>query len=239
MRVLALIPARGGSKGFPGKNLALLAGRPLLEWTIQAALDCSCISRTVLSTDDAVIAEAGRRAGAETPFIRPGALAEDTTPALPVIVHAIETLAASGDLFDAVAYLQPTSPLRAAADVARAIALMAETGADTVVSVVPVPHPYSPTSLMQEGADGRLEFCAPPEARKFRRQDKERLFARNGPAILLTRTATLLRGELYGPHIRALPMHAFRSVDIDTAEDLLLAEAVAPLAAATLAGERA
>ncbi|GGH15472.1 hypothetical protein GCM10007036_15500 [Alsobacter metallidurans] len=239
MRVLALIPARGGSKGFPGKNLALMAGRPLLDWTIQAALACPAVSRTVLSTDDAAIAEAGRLAGAETPFLRPAALAEDATPALPVIVHAIETLAAEGDVFDAVAYLQPTSPLRAAADIARAIALMTQTGADTIVSVVPVPHPFSPTSLMQETSDGRLEFCAPPEARRFRRQDKERLFARNGPAILLSRTATLMGGELYGPHIRALPMHAFRSIDIDTAEDLMLAEAVFPLAAATLAGERA
>ena len=238
MRVLALIPARGGSKGFPGKNLALLGGRPLLAWTVSAAREAG-LTRVVLSTDDAAIAEAGRQAGAETPFLRPPELAEDTTPALPVIAHALETLAVAGDRFDAVCYLQPTSPLRAARDIVDAVALMERTGADTVVSVVPVPHPFSPTSLMQEDADGRLTFCAPPEARRFRRQEKERLFARNGPAILLTRASTVAAGDLYGAHIRALPMHAFRSVDIDSAEDLQLAEALLPLALKTLTTERA
>lgn len=230
-KILALIPARGGSKEIPRKNIVPFGGKPLIAWTIEAALASRGIARTVVSTDDEEIAVVARKSGAEVPFLRPADFAGDEAPALGVIRHALGVLAESGERYDAVAYLQPTSPLRGAGDIEAALALLEETGADTVVSVVPVPHAMVPSSLMRQKDGGRLDFAAAPETRKFRRQDKERLFARNGPAILLSRISVFETGALYGAHIRGLEMHPFRSVDIDDADDLALAEAMIPLAA--------
>jgi CMP-N-acetylneuraminic acid synthetase len=231
LRVLALIPARGGSKGIPRKNIVPLGGRPLIAWTIAAARAARLVARVVVSTDDEEIAAVARDCGAEVPFRRPGAFADDAAPAVPVIAHALDALEHDGACFDAVAYLQPTSPFRTAQDIDAAVDIMAATGADTVVSVVAVPHHMAPSALMARREDGRIDFVAAPAERQFRRQDKERLLARNGPAILLTRCAVVRAGELYGPHIRPLDMHAFRSLDIDGPDDLLLAEAMRGLAA--------
>jgi CMP-N-acetylneuraminic acid synthetase len=110
--VLGLVPARGGSKGVLGKNVRLLAGRPLIDYTAQAARESGVLDRVVLSTDSTEIAEVGRRCGLDVPFLRPASLAADDTPMLPVIRHAMETLAASGWMADVIVLLQPTSPLR-------------------------------------------------------------------------------------------------------------------------------
>jgi CMP-N-acetylneuraminic acid synthetase len=111
-RVLGLIPARAGSKGVPRKNLKLLCGKPLLEYTAEAALAASRLSRVILSTEDEEIAEAGRRCGLEVPFLRPSELAADESPMLPVAQHAMGRLESAGDRFDALCLLQPTNPLR-------------------------------------------------------------------------------------------------------------------------------
>ena len=132
MSVLGLIPARGGSKGIPRKNLRELAGKPVLAWTIEAALACPLLDRVLVSTDDDEIAAAARACGAEVPFARPAQLANDDTPDLPVYRHALETL---GYEFDVVAWLRPTAPLRTAEDIAAAVRLLEETGADCVRSV--------------------------------------------------------------------------------------------------------
>lgn len=230
MKVLALIPARGGSKGIPRKNIAPLGGRPLVAWTIEAARAATGIARVVVSTDDAEIAEVARTAGAEVPFLRPAEISDDAAPALPVMAHALGWLAdKQGWTADAVAYLQPTSPFRDAADIDAAVALLQDRAADTVVSVVAVPHNMSPSSLMQV-QDGWLAFTVPPAERQFRRQTKERLLARNGPAILLDRRAVIERGQLYGDRIAAYEMPRIASLDIDEPEDLAIAEALLPLA---------
>lgn len=109
---LGIVPARAGSKGVPGKNIRPLAGRPLIEYTARAARESGVLDRVVLSTDSAEIADAGRRCGLEAPFMRPPELAADDTPMLPVVRHAIDTLAASGWVADVIVLLQPTSPLR-------------------------------------------------------------------------------------------------------------------------------
>lgn len=229
MKVLAIIPARGGSKGIPRKNIAPLGGKPLIAWTIAAARSATSISRVIVSTDDNEIAQISKAQGAEVPFLRPPEISSDTTPALPVIQHAVDWLAGNDNWqADAIAYLQPTSPFRTAADIDASIAIMHERAADTVVSVVEIPHNMSPTSLMEQ-RDGWLAFVVPPEERQFRRQAKEKLFARNGPAILLNRRTVIDRNELYGERIAAYAMPRLSSLDIDEPEDLAIAEALLPL----------
>jgi CMP-N-acetylneuraminic acid synthetase len=178
------------------------------------------LTRTIVSTDDQEIADAARSFGVEVPFLRPGELSREDTPMAAVIQHALETL--SGGPFDAVVLLQPTSPLRRTEDIDAAIALMERTGADTVVSVIEVPHQFVPSSLMKLEQD----HLVPLEdgLQVLRRQDKPRLFARNGPAILIVKAELARRGVLYGADIRPFVMDRQHSVDIDDAMDVLIAE---------------
>ena len=215
MEVLGLIPARGGSRGIPRKNLAELAGRPLLAWTCTAALESTMLTRCVVSTDDPEIAEAARAEGVEVPFMRPAALAGDETPMHAVVLHALEAVGA-----DVVVLLQPTSPLRTARHVDEAVRLLLDGDADSVVSVVRVPHNFVPSSLLAE-RDGRLVPVA--EAGATRRQDKEVVFARNGPAVLATRAPVIRDGSLYGDACAGYEMDVADSVDVDTAFELELA----------------
>lgn len=234
MKVLAVIPARGGSKGIPYKNIAPLGGRPLLAWTIEAALKAVGVDRVVVSTDDARIAEVARAKGAEVPFVRPAELAGDTAPALPVMRHALDALAQAPDPWtaDVVAYLQPTSPFRNHRHIERAVDLLkSNPSADTVVSVVRVPHNMQPASLMRS-SNGVLEFLVPEDERRFRRQDKrDEMVARNGPALLLLRSSVVRSGRLYGDTILPLEMDRLHSLDIDEPLDMEVAERLLPLVA--------
>src|SRR5438132_6981355 len=124
LTVLGLVPARGGSKGIPRKNIRLLGGRPLLQYTADAALAARRLSHVVLSTDDEEIAAVGRRCGLDVPFVRPRELAEDATPMLPVVQHALAWFDAHDRRFDAVCLLQPTNPLRLPSHIDRAIELL-------------------------------------------------------------------------------------------------------------------
>ena len=211
MHVVALIPARGGSKGIPRKNLAPLAGKPLLHWAIDAALSADTVTRLVVSTDDDEIAAA---AGDAELLRRPTELAGDDTPMLDVIRHALEHI----EPCDVLVLLQPTSPLRRPEQVDEAVRLLLESGADTVVSVVEVPHRYEPSSLM-ELHDGRLVARSEPTTR----QAKDQLYARNGPAILAVRPSGLGDG-LYCGNVVGYVMDQRDSLDIDTPHDLELAE---------------
>jgi CMP-N,N'-diacetyllegionaminic acid synthase len=224
MNLLGLIPARGGSKGIPRKNLALLGDKPLLEWTARAALQARSLACVVVSTDDAEIAAAARRCGAEV-LMRPAHLAADQSGALEVIRHAIEELeAARGARIDAVAYLQPTSPFRTASHIDRAVALFEAQSADTVVSVTAVPHNMTPDSQMTMDADGRLSLS--PPGQRLRRQDKPARWARNGPAVLVVaRRCVMDLGTLYGERTFAFEMQPSESLDIDGPADLESAQA--------------
>lgn len=220
--VLGLIPARGGSKAIPGKNLAPLAGRPLLAYTTEAALAATRLDRVIVSTDDAAIADAARDLGSEVPFVRPASLAGDTTPMLPVIEHAIDWCEKDGSPVGMVVLLQPTSPLRRAHHIDEAVGMAGTQNAETVVSVVEVPHNFSPDSVMVE--DGRRLQPYLDEPMVLRRQEKRRYLARNGPAILAIRTSVIRRGVLYGDPTLGYEMDAEASLDIDEPEDLWLAE---------------
>ncbi len=221
MRTLAVIPARGGSKGVPGKNVRPVAGRPLLAYTADAVRAATRLTRTVVSTDDDTIAAVAAGLGLDVPFRRPADLASDDAPMLPVLQHALAAL--EGDEpYDAVVLLQPTSPLRRGEHIDAAVAHLADSGADSVVSVVEVPHQYSPVSVLRLDA-GRLRPWQ-EGATVTRRQDKPRLFARNGPAVLAVRAAVLRAGSLYGHDCRPLVMTMRESYDIDTPDDLELIE---------------
>ena len=217
-RVLGVIPARGGSKGVPRKNLRILAGRPLLAYTADAARGSSRLTRTIVSTDDAEIADSARQLGLDVPFMRPAALAGDDTLMLPVLQHAWRAMSDQGFVADVVVLLQPTSPLRRGAHIDAALELLEASGADSVVSVVEVPHQYNPASVMRLDG-GRLHpFLPGPSV--LRRQDKPRVFARNGPAVAAVRSHVLEGGSLYGDDTRAFVMTPEESVDVDSAVDL-------------------
>jgi len=226
MIVLAVIPARGGSKSIPQKNLVPLLGEPLIGWTCRAALGARLLTRTILSTDDPNIAAVARNYGIEVPFMRPAELAEDATPSLPVIQHAVAWVEASAFRPDAVVILQPTSPLRRAEHIDAAIDLLAATGADSVVTVVEVPHQFNPVSVMRIEEGRLVPFLGTQGMTVLRRQDKPRVYARNGAAVYAIRRDILMGGSLFGQDCRPLEMSPADSVDIDGPTDLVIAEAL-------------
>ncbi len=217
VEIVGLVPARAGSKAIPGKNLVPVGGRPLLAWTVEAALSSARLTRTVVSTDSPEIAAVARALGAEV-LDRPAELAQDGTPMVDVVLHALRELGAC----DVLVLLQPTSPLRRAEHVDGAVDLLLESGADTVVSVVEVPHQFRPGSLMLL-EEGRLVPLDPGASTL--RQEKPLAYARNGPAVLALRPERLARDrELYGGDCRALVMEARESLDVDGPYELELAE---------------
>ena len=221
MKVLGIIPARGGSKGIPGKNIRPLGGRPLLAWTAEAALAARRLSRVVLTTDDERIAEIGRGCGLEVPFLRPAELALDDTPTLPVLQHAVAELEKAGDWFDAVCLLQPTSPFRRAGDIDGCIELL-ETGLDAVVSVLPVPSEHNPHWVYFRDADGLLRLATGEDQPIPRRQELPPAFHRDG-AVYVTRRDVLMQGSLYGRRLGGYLADS-RSVNLDTPADWERAE---------------
>ena len=235
MEILGVIPARGGSKGIRRKNLAPLGGRPLIAHTCDAARGSRALTRVIVSSDDDEVAAEAMKLGVEVPFLRPAALAGDDTPMVDVLVDLLSTLAGRESYRpDAVVLLQPTSPFRRAGHIDAAVDIFLASGADTVVSVVPVPHQFTPSSLMTLEGD-RLVFPGGPEGPPaesagggpgpLRRQDKPQRFARNGPAVVVVRARVLLEQRaLYGADTRALVMSREDSLDIDDAFDLELAE---------------
>jgi len=225
MRVIGLVPARGGSKGVPRKNIRILAGKPLLQYTAEAALAARGLARTVLSTDDPEIAEIGRQCGLDVPFLRPAELAEDDTPTLPVVQHALRWISSRGEHFDAVCLLQPTTPLRLAGDIDGAIDLMERTGADSVISCVDAGGVH-PAKMECVAPDGRT--FKPPFVESFhgsqRRQDLPKVYLRAG-SIYLTRTSVVMdQHSLRGADCRAWIIPQERACNVDTPFDLYVAE---------------
>lgn len=219
---LAVIPARGGSKGIPGKNGRLVGGRSLLEWSVRHALASERVGRVVVSTDDEALAGLARAAGAEVPFLRPPELATDEAPTEPAILHAVERLGADGYRPDAVVLLQPTSPVRRPGRIDRAIAQLEDEGADSLVGVSEV-HPFT----WRHGADGAVPTYD-PRARP-RRQDLapgERLFVENG-SIYVTATDLLERtGCRLGGRIALHEMDAAEAIDVDDEAQLQVVDAL-------------
>jgi CMP-N-acetylneuraminic acid synthetase len=227
MKTLGLVPARGGSKGIPRKNIRPLAGRPLLDYTARAALEAASLAKVVLSTDDEAIAEAGRAAGLAVPFLRPPELAEDETPTLPVVQHALRWLARHGEEYDAVCLLQPTSPFRRAATIDACVALLERSGADSVVSVVPVPPEHNPHWVYFRSEDGQLTLATGESAPIPRRQALPPAYCRDG-SVYVARTGIVLeRGTLYGDRVVGFVSEEEAVVNLDEMEDWRRAERLA------------
>lgn len=218
-KVLGLIPARGGSKGIPRKNISPLGGSPLIAWTIKAALDSRYLDRTVVSTEDDEIAQVALTQGAEVPFLRPTDLAGDTASTVDVALHALSAMKALGFQPGILVLLQPTSPFRSAATIDRGIELLEEhSEMPAVVGVRPVTEP--PWWMKTIDARGVLEDFLPSPYGSTRRQDCPHLFIPNG-AIYAIRVCALLKTLSFCPQgSMALEMSPQESIDIDEQEDL-------------------
>ncbi|MDX1975777.1 MAG: acylneuraminate cytidylyltransferase family protein [Rickettsiales bacterium] len=222
MHVVAVIPARGGSKGIPKKNIVPLGGKPLIQWTIDAARKASRLSEVIVSTDSEEIADISRQAGAAIPFMRPAEFASDTASGLDVMRHVIRFYEKVKPI-DILVYLQPTSPFRSSAHVDEAVRLLQESDADGVVSVVRVPHNMLPECQMAIAEGGALQPLSGNTP--LDRHGKRELYARNGPAVLALKASYIMNcTSLYAGKILPLVMDTLESIDVDDAKDLLLAE---------------
>jgi CMP-N,N'-diacetyllegionaminic acid synthase len=224
LRVLGLIPARGGSKGVPGKNLRSLGGKPLLAWTAEAALAARSLDRVILSTDDSAIAMLGRSLHLDVPFLRPAELAKDETPTLDVVVHALRWLERAGDPYDAVALLQPTSPFRSPELIDRAVALLQEREATSVVTMRPVPHRYHPHWVFLRQEDGGVRLTTGERDPIPRRQMLPEALARDGRLYVTRSWVVLEQRSLYGDRCFPLCVPDEEDVNLDTLEDFAHAE---------------
>ncbi len=230
-KILGIITARGGSKDIPGKNIKELCGKPLIVWTVEAAQQSGVFDRLILSTDDEKIAAVAREYGVEIPFMRPAELAQDTTPHLPVIQHAVAWLREHQKYEpDYAAILQPTAPLRRPEHIREAYAMLRSRGADSVVSVSPIPGHHHPLWAVRIGGGDLASLFVSGESlvrRIPRRQDLPPAYANNG-AVYIFRTALLFRPEdpgFYGQRSVAYVMKEEDSINIDDPEDWTRAEA--------------
>ncbi|WP_116472412.1 acylneuraminate cytidylyltransferase family protein [Zobellella maritima] len=225
MKILAIIPARAGSKRLPNKNVKPLLGKPLIEWSIDAALGCQDITKVMVSTDSEQIGSIARSAGAEVPFVRPPELSTDTSSSGDVIKHAIDFYHQKDEVFDLVMLLQPTSPLRTQQHIQEAIQLFYEKSADAVISVCPVEHSplWSNTIADDLSMDGFLR----KELKNSRSQDLPQYYRLNG-AIYLAKIDRFMAetGFFLSKNIYAYEMQTKVSVDIDEEVDFLLAETI-------------
>lgn len=221
--VLAIVPARGGSKGVPDKNRRELAGRPLLAYALDAARASGVVDRAVLSTDSEAIADLGRSLGLDVPFLRPPALARDDTPMQPVLEHCLDALEAEDFAPAIVVLLQPTSPLRTGAHIAQAVARLRE-GPDAVVTVVALPRHCSPDYVMRIDVAGQLVNFLPDGARITRRQDARVAYVRDGTVYAFWTRTLREQGSIYGAACAPLVLPAEESLSIDTPADWAEAE---------------
>lgn len=225
-KVLALISARGGSKGLPGKNIRPLAGKPLIVHSIEGALSLPAIDRVVVSTDSQEIAEIARQAGADVPFLRPAELARDDTPSLPVSQHAVAWLCDhEGWSCDILLELPPVAPLRTSDDIAGALAILLEPGVDSVVSLCPVEGAYHPY-WMKRIEDGRVVPLMELPREYLRRQDLPPVYRRNGAVIAVWTDVLMKQNSYYGSEVRGYIMPEERSIDIDNQLDFAVAETI-------------
>ncbi|APG27354.1 hypothetical protein A7E78_05545 [Syntrophotalea acetylenivorans] len=226
--VLGIIPARGGSKGVPRKNIRPLVGRPLIAHTIDKAFQSNSLDRVLVSTDDAEIAAAARHCGAEVPFLRPAEFATDTASSLSVIRHAINWLAINEQYHpDAVAILPPTSPLRTVEHIDQTVGLLWSSGLDSAVTVIPVQdHPYF---IFSRSARGQMEELIHLPEKPLRRQELPEFFT-HSQSVIVSRTEYLKRCEdkdaiFNFRSMAGYPVDQESAMDIDTLNDFAIAEA--------------
>lgn len=228
MRILGIVPARGGSKGIPRKNLADLCGRPLIAWSIATGLELvklGALTRCIVSTDDDEIATVARQHGADVPFMRPAEAATDTAKALAYVVHALDTLEAAGESYDAVMLLQPTSPIRNVKQIAEAVGRFSAGQSDSLISCYQEDYINELVMYIDQG-DGTMLPKNPNHNKGVRRQEHGPVMVRNG-ALYITRVPYLrATGQLVCDRPMLLAMRKADSIDVDTPDDLELLRAV-------------
>ena len=224
MRILGIIPARGGSKGVPGKNIRLLSGKPLLQYTSEIALETQYLTAVILSSDDRQIITVAKNLGIQVPFIRPLALAEDQTPTIDVIIHALKWFENQAIFFDAVCLLQVTSPFRTVEFLNKAIKKFISSGCDSLVSVQKVPHEYNPHWTFEVNSDGNLKIATGEEKIISRRQELPKVYHRDGSIYIMKTEVLLQQHSLYGKSISFIESTPEFYVNIDTLADWEKAE---------------
>lgn len=225
MRILGLITARGGSKGVPGKNTKLLGGKPLIAYTIEAALQSKLLTDWVVSTDCEKIADVALGFGANVPFVRPSELANDSSKSIDVVIHAIQEMEKQGKTYDAVVLLQPTSPFRPVGFIDKAIEIFIEKKCDALVSVLPVPHEYNPHWVFEMNVDGSLQIATGEQEIIPRRQELPPAFHRDGSIYISL--VSLIEGKkvLVGGKTGGIISDPTYYANLDTMEDWVRAEA--------------
>lgn len=236
MFALGVIPARGGSKGLPGKNLMRIGRLSLIGHAVESARESRLLTRVIVSTDDPAITAEARAAGAEAPFLRPAELASDEAGMLPVLQHAVRWLEGTGVSPDLVVLLQPTSPFRTGSDIDAVIRKVVERGADSAQSLIDVSyHPFFMSTL--EG--DRVQPLFPAERDKYvRRQDTPRVYQPSGSVYVVRRGVLMDEGRILGRDHRGVVMGWEASIKIDTEWEFRLAELVFAAGRAPVSEER-
>lgn len=226
-KIIAIIPARGGSKGLPGKNIIPLGGKPLIAWSIETAKKSKLVERVIVTTDDEKIATVAREYGAEVPFIRPAELAQDDTPPDPVLKHALQFLEEKeGIKPEIIVWLEPPCPFRTPEEIDEAIQMLKnDSDADSLRSVIePFQNPYKSWTI---GENGYLEPLIKVEGRALHtgpRQKTTKTYWQNGALFLFKYDTIMKKGNFFGDKILPYIMPSDRFIDIDKKEDLELAE---------------
>lgn len=227
MKILAIIPARGGSKGVPGKNIKVLGDLPLIAYSIQQAIESNSFEKIIVSTDDEAIAIIAKQYGAEVPFIRPSELASDNSSSISVVQHAVDFLESKDIFFDAVCLLQPTSPFREKGFISKAITTFNENSSDALVSVLQVPHEYNPHWVFESDSHGFLTIATGEKEIIKRRQELPKAYFRDG-SVYLTKIDSIKKGTFYGDHLSFIENNPNLYVNIDTLKDWTEAEQKLP-----------
>ena len=218
---IAVIPARGGSKRIPHKNIKPFCGKPMIVWSIEAARASELFDHIIVSTDDAKIAEVAKANGAEVPFMRPTALSDDHTGTSPVVAHAIEWCSAQGQMPDQVCCIYATAPFATAADLGRGLQALTDTGSDFALSVTSYAFPIQRAIKLTPGC--RIEMFQPDNF-SIRSQDLEEAFHDAGQFYWGRAEAWLTETIILGPNSVAIQIPRYRVQDIDTVEDWISAE---------------
>jgi len=218
-RILAIIPARSGSKGLPDKNIRDFCGKPLIAHSINGAIKTEVIDTIFVSTDSEKYAEISKSYGASVPFLRPDNIASDTSPASDYIMHAIESFEQIGEIYDYVMVLQPTSPLRQSFHIMQSIAMVIDRGLESVVSFSEADHPieyyhYLPDDLSLAGIDHKIS----------NRQEARKAFRVNGMIYVSSVSSYLRTRSFYSDHGKAIIINMPYAIDIDSETDFVMAE---------------
>ncbi len=225
-KILAVITARGGSKGLPGKNIKILGGKPLIAYSIESAKESDLITHSIVSTDDPEIAEVARKCGGEVPFMRPAELAIDTAGHVGVMQHAVKFMEEKlGLTFDYAVIFQPTSPFRTKDEVDGTIQKLIDIGADSAVSIFEIDSTYHPIKVKKLEGDRVLPYCMEePEGK--RRQDLPKAYRRSSAIYAMKRDLLMIDGKLFGDYVVGYVTPREYFVDIDTHFDWMVAEGI-------------